>query len=354
MAIKIFMAAAGLLVLLAGHSFAAALHCNYWSPPGVQTLISSKAFTPADLEVGTGNTAVLAPGTYPGFRVPRDVAVCSETLGTAVVNGTVTASNGSSIVGLTIDEGAIDASKTSNVHILRNSFTGGARTKNCFGMPAICYSESDRVVIDHNLFKGAAINAYDPDNAAVTYNDWEGGGEANLVCYTENGHSGYNFSYNTAHRLSSMFIEVNSCGSSNATYDGMIIHGNWAGNFAWTPTSKETVIYSVVDRPKNAQITDNTGLGPGNIVSSIGIELSGSGLIMGNRIRDVDGSCVEIYGQEGANVENNNFSNCGSWCKTGICLYRSSSAGTRSNNTDSLVHPLMPATGPSARSSRRD
>jgi hypothetical protein len=79
-----------------------------------------------------------------------------------------------------------------------------------------------------------------------------------------------------------------------------------------------------------------------NGAMGIGIELNRSGVVTGNRISGVGWACVEVYGDSGFDVENNDLTDCA----VQVGNYQNGS-GTIANNSTGVTPP-KPQTGPNA------
>ncbi|HEX8793564.1 MAG TPA: right-handed parallel beta-helix repeat-containing protein [Polyangiaceae bacterium] len=323
--------------------------------PGTQTPVDPGMTTAAIQSVidsvGSGNTVVFAPGTYPGpFTIRSGVYLYSSTNGGAVVQGTLdgTGANGWTVNGFTVDGALVQASSSSGARITRCTFDTGTDIGDGFGAGSIRGAGANHLTVDHNAFNGVSgttVQFWNLDDSTVTLNTFTNCRQGIDPDFSEGGHGNDTLTSNYFTGTSRMPIETSSGGASGFTFSNIVVTGNWAESFVWPSTGDTSgnVAYSIVggDGVLNATISGNTVLGNGSI--GIGIELNQTGTVTGNRIDDIGYSGVEVYAASGFDVENNDITNCA----VEVGNYQNG-AGTIQDNEDASVHPSKPVTGPSA------
>jgi hypothetical protein len=320
-----------------------------FSPPGEQIHVSNAMTTAAIQQAinsaGSGNTVIFGgSGTYnldsnlilrshTYFYAPDGCTIQGGGPGGLVFNGDrlsyFTAN------GFTFASQGVTAQRSTGCTVGNCTFHGDPPNSDRIHVEFSGSVNFTAINNDHRNGTGNIYNAWDPTRSLLS-------GNAFTAC-----NQGYNICFNAPPSTAArdITIELNKFigigrmaiefgGDQNGDPANTRIIGNWADDFA---ANEQRVAYSIV-RGLNTTISGNFArLGPINAgKTSIGIELSGSGVVIDNDIRDF--AWGVIFYSPVSTVTNNQISG---WIYNQVLDYRNSGAGI-SGNSDDRNAPIPP------------
>jgi hypothetical protein len=251
---------------------------------------------------GPGSTITIPSGTYDisGLVLPGHITL--QASGSVTLVGDLSVSGPNTVInGFTFAGGKVDIGNSDGVIIKNNDFEGGSNS--------IHFDGAHGALIANNSFHnvtGNVIDGWGLDRSTISgnqfYNSWQ---PINLEFNNDPTHGrDITIEQNYFTGTQRMDIEV---GPVEAYTSNMVVKGNWSENMNNAgPTADgqgTDVAYSLVpSNGVNTHVEGNYASGPG---TGIGIELNGSGEIIGNYIDNYWYGTI-VYGS-GYNVHDNAF-----------------------------------------------
>jgi hypothetical protein len=304
-----------LIVLLRPHPATA------WESPGQQIDIKQRGATGdgkiddtvaiqrAIDTVGFRNTIIFPPGTYKVSTLKLGAGIYLYAPKSATIVGNIIARGPTTTIqGITFAGGTVDISGSSGVTVGDCAFNGSTA--------AIKLDNANDVLIVNNDFNSnlsvGSIAGWALDHAMITGNHFANCLQCISLDFVNDPGRGRNIviERNTFTGTRRMPLEVGPVGAYTRN---LVVRNNWAADFVNRgPDARQEestfVAYSVVPTYGiNSLIADNYAIAGAHGRGRIGIELNGSGTVIGNYITDFDFGAI-VYGR-GFSVHDNSFVN---------------------------------------------
>lgn len=259
--------------------------------------------------VGFRNTIVFPPGTYKVSTLKLGAGIYLYAPNRATIVGTIIARGPNTTVhGITFAGGTVDISGSNGVTIGDCAFNGSTASIKLDNANDVLIVNND---FNNNLSVGS-IAGWALDHARITGNHFVNCLQCISLDFVNNPKRGRNIviERNTFSGTRRMPLEVGPVGAY--TRD-LVVRNNWADDFInrGPDAGQEEstfVAYSVVPTYGiNSLIADNYAAAGNRGRGRIGIELNGSGTVVGNYVIDFDFGAI-VYGR-GFSVHNNSFVN---------------------------------------------
>ncbi len=256
---------------------------------------------------GAGNTIVFPSGRYKisTLNVPSGAYLYAPR-GATIVGNLIAPGQSTTIYGLTFDGGIVDISNSVATTIGASSFNG-------LKSSLVMHGASGALIIN-NDFNGnsevASITGWGIDRSIISGNHFVDSGQCIDLHFKNDPTRGRDIviERNIFAGTRRMPVEV---GPIDAYTLNLAVRDNWASDFKNRgpdvgDTMSTFVAYSLVPtRGVNTVISGNYAAAGADRRGTIGIELAGSGKVVGNRIQNFDYGAI-VY-SDGFDVENNVF-----------------------------------------------
>ena len=256
---------------------------------------------------GAGNTIVFPQGRYivSTLNLPSDIYVYAPR-GATIVGNLVAQGRSTTINSLTFDGGVVDISSSSATTIGDSTFKG-------LKSSLVMHGASGARIINNDFIGNsevASITGWGVDRSIISGNHFVDCGQCIDLHFKNDPTRGRDIviERNIFAGTRRMPIEI---GPIDAYTLNLIVRDNWATDFENRgpdvgDTMSTFVAYSIVPTRGVDTVISGNFAAAGAQRGTIGIELAGSGKVIGNQIRNFDYGAV-VY-SDGFDVENNVFS----------------------------------------------